>query len=71
MAKLEKLGSLWKRKSKDGTKTFLTGKVGDFDVIIFTNKHKKDPKHPDFEVFKSEPRNGTAPAPKPTDDFDF
>jgi len=52
-----KLGSLWKRKSKDGTKTFLTGRVGNHEVIIFANNRKQEgTKQPDFEVYESEPR---------------
>lgn len=70
--KKEKIGALWKRKSKDGTKTFLTGKIGEQEVIIFTNTRKSQPNHPDFEVYPSEPRQPKPAAPPPADDaFDF
>jgi hypothetical protein len=70
---MNKLGALWKRKSKDGSKTFLTGKIGETEVIIFLNKSKNQPKHPDYEVFESEPRSAPVqkPIPPPEDEFGF
>lgn len=63
-----KVGALWKRKSKDGKKTFLTGaieveklaKLGANDenvnITIFGNSFKKDnPKAPDYVVVYSKP----------------
>jgi hypothetical protein len=53
--KLEELGSLWKRESKAGNE-FFTGRVGNFEVIIFPNNKKAEgSKQPDFRVYKSEP----------------
>jgi hypothetical protein len=68
--KLEELGSLWKRKSKAGN-TFLTGRVGNHEVIIFSNQKKEEgSKQPDFRVYKSEPQD--QPKPKnPADEFEF
>lgn len=69
--KMEKIGALWKRKSKDGSKTFLTGKIGDQEIIIFANNRKSQPKQPDFEIFESAPRQAPVKVAPPADEFDF
>lgn len=54
MSKLEKLGALWLKTSKNGMK-FMTGKIGEQRIVIFKVKEKRSDKHPDYEIFKSEP----------------
>lgn len=51
------LGALWKKKS--ATQTYLTGHLSFEDgerinVVIFSNKNKKNDKAPDFRVYVSE-----------------
>ncbi len=48
---LIKIGTLWKRVSKDGTKTFYSGPFQDGQLIIFKNQHKKAKNHPDLLVY--------------------
>ena len=52
----EKLGALWKRKSKKDGSEFLAGKVAGQDVVIFPVWERKNERSPDFEVFRSDPR---------------
>jgi hypothetical protein len=67
--KLEELGSLWKRESKAGNE-FFTGRVGNFEVIVFPNNKKAEgSKQPDFRVYKSEPRE-QAPQ-NPANNYEF
>lgn len=54
MSKLEKLGALWLKTSKNGMK-FMSGKIGDVRIVVFKVKEKRSDKHPDYEIFKSEP----------------
>jgi hypothetical protein len=51
---LEKVGALWRRKSKKGTE-YLSGVVGEQRVIIFKVREKRSAKSPDYQVFKSDP----------------
>lgn len=57
----EKLGALWLKTSKAGNK-YLQGtidtKQGKIKIIIFKNNKKKEDKHPDYVIFKSEDNNG-------------
>lgn len=47
---MEKVGSLWKRKSKDG-KQFLSGTMlGGLKVMIYPTKSKQSDKSPDYQV---------------------
>lgn len=51
------LGALWKKKSP--TQTYLTGHLSLQDgerinVVVFSNKNKKNDKAPDFRVYVSE-----------------
>lgn len=50
------LGALWVRVSANGTR-YMTGKIGNEDVVVFENKNKKG-KAPDYRVMRSEPRDG-------------
>ena len=44
----------WKNEGRN--QTYLTGKVGDQKVVIFSNKNKNKDSQPDFRVYKSEPK---------------
>jgi len=51
------LGALWKKKS--ATQTYLTGHLSFEDgerinVVVFSNKNKKNDKAPDFRIYVSE-----------------
>ena len=47
-------GALWKNEGRN--QTYLTGKIGDQKVVIFSNKNKNKDNQPDFRVYKSEPK---------------
>ena len=51
----DKLGALWLKTSKKGTK-FMSGKIGGEDVVIFKNNFKEEDKQPDYIVYRSQPR---------------
>jgi hypothetical protein len=44
-----KISGLWKN-TKDG-KTFLSGSLGGFKVLVFPNDYKKEAGDPDFNLF--------------------
>lgn len=46
------IGALWKNEGRN--QTYLTGKVGDQKVVIFSNRNKNKDNQPDFRVYKSE-----------------
>jgi uncharacterized protein (DUF736 family) len=50
----EKIGALWKQKSRAGT-DYLAGIVNNERVVVFQAK-KKSANGPDYQVFKSSPR---------------
>lgn len=60
------LGALWKKKS--ATQTYLTGHLSFEDgerinVVVFSNKNKKNDKAPDFRIYVSEQKQqGSKPA---------
>lgn len=57
----EKIGALWLNTSKAGNK-YLQGTIdteqGKIKIIIFKNNAKKQDKHPDYVIFRSEDNNG-------------
>lgn len=57
----EKLGALWLKTSKAGKK-YLQGtidtKQGKIKITILKNNKKKEDKHPDYIIFRSEDNNG-------------
>lgn len=59
--KNEKIGALWLNNSKAENK-YLQGTIdteqGKIKIIIFKNNKKKEDKHPDYVIFKSEDNNG-------------
>lgn len=53
----DELGGLWIRQGRSGD--FLSGKIGDQEVVIFPNAYKKPGERtPDWRVYKSQPREG-------------
>ncbi len=52
--KPEKLGALWQKSSAKGD--YFTGEVNGVKVVVFANGYKQSDKHPDWIVYKSEPR---------------
>jgi hypothetical protein len=52
----EKLGVLWKRKSKRGT-DYWSGNINGQQIVVFAVRQKRSPKSPDFEIYKSERRD--------------
>jgi len=57
-AKRESIGALWLKTSVNGA-TFMSGTL-EFNgekvsVTVFKNGYKKEDKHPDFHIYKSEP----------------
>lgn len=58
------LGALWKKKS--ATQTYLTGHLSFEDgerinVVVFSNKNKKNENAPDFRIYVSEKAQGSKP----------
>jgi len=54
--KEHEIGALWLKTSQKGTK-FMTGKINGVDVVVFKNQFKEQDKHPDYRVYKSQPRD--------------
>ena len=50
--KLEQVFALWKQKSKDGKKTYFSGKIGEEYLTGFYNTKKQNPKEPDIRIYK-------------------
>jgi uncharacterized protein (DUF736 family) len=53
------MGALWLKLSKDKTQKYMTGHInssleGKIDVVIFSNKEKKNEKSPDFRIYASD-----------------
>lgn len=50
---LIQLTGLWSKKDKKG-RTFLTGRLGSADIVIFRNDYKKEgSKQPDYRIYLS------------------
>lgn len=49
---LEQVFALWRQKSKDGKKTYFSGKIGDEYLTGFYNTNKQNPKEPDIRIYK-------------------
>jgi len=62
-----KIGALWARTTKNGT-PYYSGEIDGQRVVIFPNGYRQTDKHPDFIVYKDQPR--VAKAQKPDDDSD-
>lgn len=72
---IRKLGCMWQRTKKNSSDTYLTGvldvkklrallaTIGDEDIqwVGFSNKQKKEDKHPDVIIYLSEKKEGNAP----------
>lgn len=51
---LIQLTGLWAKKDKKG-RTFLSGRLGNADIVIFRNDYKKEgSKEPDYRIYLSE-----------------
>ena len=53
------IGALWTKQSRNGSQKYMTGHFKNSqgektDVVIFSNKDKKNEKAPDFRVYISE-----------------
>jgi len=53
------VGALWTKLSKDKSQKYMTGHIqthleGKIDVVIFSNKDKKNDKAPDFRIYISD-----------------
>lgn len=46
------ISALWK-KEKNG-KTYLSGKLGNSNLLVFPNSYKEEDKHPDYLVYVAE-----------------
>lgn len=53
-SKSEKIGALWLKSGSKGD--YFTGEVSGVKVVVFKNGYKESPKHPDFNVYLSVPR---------------
>ncbi len=63
--KANEVGALWKRISQAG-KEYMSGKLkmGDveLEVVAFPNDHAEGDRKPDWRIYRSQPREGQAPA---------
>lgn len=53
---MEKIGALWYKASKNGSK-FLSGTIKDINIVIYRNKYKKEANQPDYNVFMFTDKN--------------
>ena len=60
MAQLESIGSLWTNIDKNGN-NYMNGTIGGKKVIIFSNKNKKEDKHPDWNVYLQKSKDELPP----------
>ena len=58
--KMERIGALWANKDKNGN-DYMTGVIEGKKVIIFSNKYKKESKHPDWYIFPQQDREKLPP----------
>lgn len=49
---LEQVFALWRQKTKDGKKTYFSGKIGEEYLTGFYNTKKQNPKEPDIRIYK-------------------
>ena len=49
------LGAFWTKVSKNGQE-FMSGKLGDQEVVVFKNDRKTKDSEQDWRVYKSRPR---------------
>ena len=65
--KQDELGALWVKHSDTGE--YMTGSVTidgkTTPIVCFTNRHKKEAKHPDWRILLSQPRGERSAAPEP------
>jgi hypothetical protein len=63
------IGALWKKEGKN--QKFLSGSIKrsaipqgneDIQIVIFSNKFKKDDRHPDLRMYLSKPKPNTGAA---------
>lgn len=48
------LGALWIKQSAKGE--YMTGSINGIKVVVFRNNNKRDERHPDWRVLKSQPK---------------
>jgi uncharacterized protein (DUF736 family) len=60
MAQMEKIGALWINQDKNGN-DYMMGNIGGKKVIIFSNRNKKESKHPDWIVYPQQSREELPP----------
>ena len=79
ISKENEIGAIWQRTTKNGD-AFFSGKLKldgkEYEIVIFKNGYKTDPRHPDARVYISNSnqtpvRKGPAPVqPKPMTESD-
>ncbi len=60
MTSLEKIGTLWTNQDKNGN-DYMIGIIGGKKIIIFSNKNKKEGKHPDWIVYPQQSKEELPP----------
>lgn len=70
------LGALWVKHSAKGE--YMTGTINGVKVVVFRNNNKREDRHPDWRVLKSQPREAQGAAqdfppvgPTDADDIGF
>lgn len=62
MSDMVEATGLWQGKTKDGD-IYYAGNMGKVRVLIFKNKHKKEDKHPDLNLYFAENKKQDGKAP--------
>lgn len=57
---LEQVFALWRQKTKDGKKTYFSGKIGEEYLTGFYNTKKQNPKEPDIRIYKRDEEGNLA-----------
>ena len=64
MSDLLNVTGLWMNKTKSG-ETYMSGSLGNVNVLIFKNKNKKTEKHPDYTLMFGPKQKRKAPTTDP------
>lgn len=61
----DSIGALWVKTSRNGLE-YMSGTINGQEVVVYRNKYKNAAKHPDWRIYKSQPKG--AARPQRTDD---
>lgn len=56
---MEKVGALWKKKTKKKGIDYLRGNCKGIELVIFSNDEKRSDKSPDYLIYLAEKKEGS------------